>query len=193
MSDHAFDLLRARADRLATARPSYAYLREHGIDFDAVEPMTGGPCLHLVKPVPPLSFDFNPKGSEAIVVEAQDEVGDVIDLVAWTPERPDRWRRLFGTAAALGMAAATSTVTYIEGLPLQLYRTPLEWLQASCDGAVLLDQVEGARWLAWLADLGFASAVAARDERHANEIDAARLAYARTLQRVVLPSSSRAA
>ena len=189
----SFDLLRARADRIATARPSYEYLRANRIDFDTVEPVTGGPFLHRVRAVPPASFAFDPAGAEAVVIEAQDEGGDVLDLISWRPERPDRWRSMFGTAPALGMAAATATATYLDGLPLQIYRIPLEWLQAAGDGAVLLDPLLGAKWLAWLADLGFAQQIAPRDARHAGEVEAARVAYARTLQPMVLPSRRRAA
>ena len=189
----SFDLLRARADRIATARPSFVYLRANGIDFETVEPVTGGPYLNLVRPVGPTSFDFDAGGREALVVEAQDEDGAVLDLVAWLPDKPERWRCLFGTAPALGMGAATATATYVEGLPLQLYRTPLEWLQAAGDGAVLLDPVLGARWLAWLVELGFAQRIAPRDARHAGQVEAARVAYARTLQPIVLPARRRAA
>ena len=189
----SFDLLRARADRIATARPSFVYLRDHGIDFEMVEPVTGGPYLNLVRPVGPTSFEFDASGREAVVVEAHDEAGDVLDLVAWMPERPDRWRAMFGTAPALGMGAATSTMTYIDGLPLQIYRTPLEWLQAAGDGAVLLDPVLGARWLAWLAELGFAQQIAPRDARHAGQVEAARVAYTRALQPMVLSARRRAA
>ena len=70
------------------------------------------------------------------------------------------------------MNVAVQPGTYTFGLPLQIYRTPLEWLQAQCDGIVLLKFEAGLRWL--LDIDGIAEMLALRDDAHAAEIAAAR-------------------
>lgn len=180
-------LFYARFQRIELARPSWRYLRDVGVDFGATEHACGGAFMAHVVATAPMSFDFDPSGGEAIVIEALDESNRCVDLVSWRPSAPHRWRRMFGTAPALGMAAAANPTTYIEGLPLQLFRTPLEWLQSACDGAVLLDRRQGARWLLDLD--GFVDALAPRDDAHAAEIQADRLAIVQR-QCLVVPVSA---
>ncbi len=184
MSSH--DLFNARAALVEYARllPGDRYLRGPGTDFATAEVACGGVFICPVVAVPPRSFMIDEEGGEGVIVEALDEGGRCIDLVTWRPSQPDRWRCLLGVAPALGMAAALNPGTYMAGLPLQLYRSPEEWLRASCDGAVLLDPARGARWLLSLD--GIAGTLAPRDDAHAAEIDAARLALV-TRQRLLVP------
>ena len=180
-------LFEERAALVEHARllPGARYLRETGIDYATAEVACGGVFICPVVAVPPRSFKIVEDGSEAVVVEALAEDGvTILDLVTWRPSQPDRWRTLLGVAPALGMAAAVNAGTYFDDLPLQLFRTPLEWLQARCDGAVLLDPEDGARWL--LSLNGIATTLAPRTDEHAAEIEAARLSLV-TQQRFVVP------
>jgi hypothetical protein len=64
----------------------------------------------------------------------------IADLVAFYPARPAVWWYRTGQGRALGwsrLAHAEAT-----GEPVRLYRTPLDYLRAGGDGAVLLDHLE---------------------------------------------------
>ena len=181
---------RAALVDLARLISGMQYLRETGIDYATAEVACGGVFVAPVLAVPPNSFTISEEGSEGVVVEALAEDGvTVLDLVTWRPSSPHRWRTLLGAAPALGMATAVNPATYFGGLPLQLYRTPLEWLQARCDGAVLLDLKRGARWLLDVDNI--AQTLALRDDAHAAEIQATRIALI-TRQRLVVPVASSA-
>ena len=175
---------RAALVDLARLQAGARYIREAGIDFNVAQVACGGCFIAPVVAVPPRSFTIDESGGDGVVVEALAEDGQCIDLVTWRPSQPERWRTLLGVAPALGMAAAVNPGSYFDGLPLQIFRSPEEWLQASCDGAALLDPERGARWLLSLD--GIAGTLAPRDDAHAAEIEAARLALA-TRQRLVVP------
>lgn len=180
------DLLQARSDFVAMARPSIAYVRQHRLDWSIMEATCGGVFLAPIRPDRHW-FDFDPDGVEAVVIEARgaDSV-EVVDLVAWLPANPGRWWTVLGAATVLGEAFAASPTSGFGGAPLRLHRTPLAWLQAGCDGAVILDPNRGGRWL---MDLDHA-AIAAEDADHAAEIDAMRLATAQR-QPIVIPQARR--
>ena len=89
-------------------------------------------------------FDFTyPKEREAepaAVIEALGaDAATCIDLVAWPLHAPERFASLFGDVVLLGIDRVGSAATYFGGQPLQLYRTPLAWLQAHCRGAVIIN------------------------------------------------------
>ncbi len=67
----------------------------------------------------------------------------LIDMIAWRPDDPTRWWYRTGEGAVLG--TDNLDLAHAEGWPICLARSPLEWLQADCRGAVLLDHCE-ARW-----------------------------------------------
>jgi len=169
------DLTTARLARYTTARiaPAVRYMRKHRIDPDAAEAAVGGCYVCPIIPGPDRSFDIDEDGEESVVVEALAEGGEtVLDLVAWSPGMPDKWWTFCRGAPALGMAAGVNPATFFAGAPLQIYRTPLELLQAACLGVVLLDMVWGTRWLLDIADI--ATSIAPRDDSHAAELETAR-------------------
>lgn len=150
------------------AQPSIRYCRDHGLDWSAVEAATGGVFLVPTRPVRPRSFEFCPGGRLVAMCEVFDEDGEtVIDLAAWSLADPHRFGTMFGRAPALGMAFATNPASGFTGQPLRLFRTPLGWLRAGCQGSVLLDRARGARWL---LDLG-TSKFGAEDDHHAAELE----------------------
>jgi hypothetical protein len=185
------DLVSARLARLVMARlgPDIAYAKANAIDLGAAEAVAG--CL-TVCPVAPRhdgGFDLTEDGIEAVVIEVVGEDYErVEDLLAWLPDRPARWRCMFGTAGALGASAAVNPATYFDHEPLMIFRTPLRWLQAGGLGLVPLDMRWTARFLFAISPM--ASTVACEDDVHAAEIAAARHALVDE-QELVVPAESR--
>ena len=74
-----------------------------------------------------------------MVIEAKGEDGEeVIDLVAWPVADPRDIRTLCGAAPLLGWWNAVSPATYLFSRSLTIHKTPLEWLQADCEGAAII-------------------------------------------------------
>ena len=187
----AVDLLRARADLIAHARPSVSYCRTLGLDWGTIEAAAGGVYMALIRTSGDF-FAFDPQGDEAAVIEVRAaDAWTVQDLVAWYPTAPERWFVAVGDAPALGMAHALNPATYFGRMPLQLHQCPAEWLQTSCHGAVLLDTTAGVEWLYGLPQ---PLTIAVRDDAHAREIDVARrhLGFGRR-HALVVPADSRVA
>ncbi|MDX7950492.1 hypothetical protein P7D22_04770 [Lichenihabitans sp. Uapishka_5] len=180
------DLLLAYADLVEASQPSIAYCREYGIDFAATVPACGGVFLAEVEPH---GRTFEPREGAAIAAWCEalaEDAETVLDVVAWPVEQPAHWWTLSGFAPALGMAHAINGATYSFGGALHLHRTPLAWLQAGCNGAVILDPSVGARWLLDLP----APRIAAEDDAHACEIMRARQALTER-QTIVVPQGRR--
>ena len=77
------------------------------------------------------------------------------DLIAWHPDRPNRWALRAGTAVTLGNAWGS--------WPLPIHRTPLDWLRAGGAGVVILD------WVGAFLRFGD-SPLLAQDLEHGQEI-----------------------
>ena len=141
------ELLLARAELYERADPTaqwLAYIKAERIDARDCCPHCG---LLAVTPCAFFSsrFDFaapdEADAEPAAVIECLgDDGATIIDLCAWPLADPTRFAIMFGTAFALGIERVDNPATYFAGQHLQLYRTPLRWLQAGCDGAVILDQ-----------------------------------------------------
>jgi hypothetical protein len=88
--------------------------------------------------------------------------GYLVDLLAFHPARPDRWALRLGVATWLGSIAPQNC----NPDPVRVWRTPLRWLQADCDGLCLLmkDAVENYRILSGCRS------IMAEDEIHAREL-----------------------
>ena len=124
-------------------------------------------------------------GLPAIVVPVMDGF-ELIDLLAFDPRAPDRWRLRLGAAALLGSDALDNQLL---GKPLNIYRTPLAWLRAGLDGVVILD-FGGA-----FVDLATApNGLVAEDPQHQRELRAAMTERAtRRLPRIAVRSVGREA
>ena len=180
------DLLEARLALLTLARPSHVYCRQHSIAWRETEPACGGVYLAPIMPLPGGRFDFAPDGVEAVVCEAIDPDGiEVIDLVAWSADDPARVWTAIGAAAVLGANVAANPATFAFGRPLRLFRTPLCWLKAGCDGIAILDLDRAVRWLIE-ADV---PVLAAEDDAHAAELHAARVRLIQG-QRILVPEAA---
>lgn len=97
----------------------------------------GALTLAPVEALPDGTFSFSEGNREAVVIAVRDEYGDLADLVAWRPDAPCRWWRRLGAATFAGEYAVRKAAFC--RLPLQVFASPLSWLQADCLGAVVLD------------------------------------------------------
>lgn len=179
-------LLEARMALIEHARPSVGYCRQHGLDWPTIEAACSGVFLAPIRPEPGGRFTFDETGTLAAVVEVLAADGEtVIDIAAWSLTDPTRWRTAIGAAVALGETVAWNPSTYAFGRPLRLFRTPLRWLQAGCDGACILDTKRAARWLQDVPS----STVAAADDGHAIELETLRRALLKE-QTIVVPAEA---
>ena len=133
-------LLAARAELNRRGEPTIDwldYVRNSAIDIATVCRFAGMLAVTHCVFYDHRSFDFaDPAEREAepaAVIEALGDDGEtVVDLVAWPLEAPDRFCSLFGDVSMLGADRVGNPATYFGGAHLQLYKTPLRWLQAGC-------------------------------------------------------------
>jgi hypothetical protein len=115
------------------------------------------------------TYEPMPDGKRAFVVPAvplsNDSLDDDIgDLVAWFPDNPSRWWCRLGAVPFLNFQAVERAAFFRE--PLTLHPTPLGWLRASGEGAVILDpRAHLPLWLGDIASLLFEDATHARQIR----------------------------
>jgi hypothetical protein len=88
---------------------------------------------------------------------------EMVDAVAWRPDRPRTFARLAGVAWCLGEDAVMAAR---HGASLRVLRTPLAWLQAGAEGCVVLD-----RQRAW-PELLSVRRLIADDDAHARDLRA---------------------
>jgi len=85
-------------------------------------------------------FDFAEDGETAAVFEVLDEdAATTIDLCAFSVVDQERFGTAMGSAAVLGETNVTNPARWAFGSVLPIHRRPLEWLQAGCQGVVILD------------------------------------------------------
>jgi hypothetical protein len=143
-------------DGIALARPALATIAVEGDIF--VPDPDGVPAFVLpIRAYGPLSPEA-PEPRETL------HNGSIIDLCAIHPERPGCFALRRGVAEWLGCCAPQ----FLNPDPVRVWRTALSWLQAGCDGLVLLsrDRRDQYRVLSSL------NAIIAEDEVHAAELRA---------------------
>jgi len=81
-------------------------------------------------------YEPTPYGEPAII-QPVIEHDEIVDLLAWSPKQPDRMATRLDYAAVLNLDA----VSYADWhkTPLVVHATALDWLRASCNGAVVID------------------------------------------------------
>jgi hypothetical protein len=152
MPEPDLPLLAARDELLLRADPTLDWLdytRNNAIDIPTVRRFAGLIAVTHCVFFDHHRFDFaDPAEREAepaAVIEALGDDGEtVIDLVAWPIDAPGRFASLFGDVSMLGAERVDNPASYFAGQHLQIYKTPLRWLQAGCAGAVIVDP-HGAR------------------------------------------------
>ena len=106
-------------------------------------------------------FEFHSSGEYAVIVPviAGD---DVVDLLAFDPSKPEEWWYRIGGERLLDGDALGDQLL---GKPLQIYRTPLNWLKGRCDGVVIFDTNRA------FIDLATApNGVVGEDDEHTEEL-----------------------
>jgi hypothetical protein len=128
------------------------------IGNDLYEPDPDGIAV-FVTPV----LTHYPDTPESLDPESAVRCGALVDLVAWHPKCPNRWR--LRTGAATWAGAIPPQLCNPD--PVRIWRTPLGWFQADCTGLCLLssDRPESFRILS--ACVG---GILPEDERHKHEI-----------------------
>jgi hypothetical protein len=164
-------LIAARAefyDRALPHREFQHYVRQNGIELGRISGFAGATGILPVVNCGQGRFDWDAPGQlvQAFICEAYAEDGEtVIDLVAWPIDRPQLVMTMFGRAPLLGLWEAMNPSTYFGGKPLQMHRTPLEWLQAGCRGAAVVRPASAARLL-----FDIDGAMAGKDQRHTRQL-----------------------
>ena len=67
----------------------------------------------------------------------------LIDMLAWRPDDPTRWWCRLGDVGVV-LGADNLDLAHTASLSISFATTPLDWLQADCRGACLLDYCEAA-------------------------------------------------
>jgi hypothetical protein len=140
------------------------------------------PRLDRVVLVADLRFEFarhrHGDNRGAMTFVCRDEIGDPIDMAAWSPPRPVAlW---LGRAAMLG-AENLFGPRMTEGLAV--HASPLEWLRAACRGVVVVDP-ERARGLLHRAQpLEVASIAHGRELRRVMEVKPPKILVSRGLRK----------
>ena len=144
------------------------FVRDNNFDRHELARATGlpSPILATCEFYEQGRFDFIEHGEPVAVIQVLNtSAQDVIDLVAWKISDPEIFGTACGIAAVLGRDQIDNPATYHAGQPLMIHRTPLEWLQAKCRGAVFLNDRTAPRHLA-----DAPGPIAGNDVEHARQI-----------------------
>ena len=148
------------------------YRFEHGINISQVAGHCGCPTVTPITLLPHRRFDLpnpNDETVEGCVIEARAADGEtVIDLVAWPIADPADVRTLCGAAPMVGLWSALNPGTYTFNYPLVVYRSPLAWLNADCEGAAVAVPKLAVQTLLEITDIG--GRIGAQDAAHAGEL-----------------------
>ena len=158
---------------VASLNTNTSMLGKLGIDLNSIYAM--GEVLGLLHITPSTDglYECTEDGKPALIVAALDVpwTGNykptVFDLAAFYPEEPDRWWLRRGEAVVLGqdyIDAARDPNRLTPAEPVPIFRNPLRWLQAGCQGAVLLKPQMAA------VALRDVPAVVAEDEVHGRDL-----------------------
>jgi hypothetical protein len=144
------------------------YVGRHSLELGRISDFAGATGILPVADCGGGRFDWGAPGDmiEAFICEAYAEDGEtVIDLVACPLDRPKYIMTMFGRAPLLGLWEAMNPATYYGGKPLQMHRTPLEWLQSGCRGAAVVRPSLAAPFL-----FNLEGAIAGKDLRHSRHL-----------------------
>ena len=133
------------ADEIATLGDAVAALRDAGVSDQILLPpagICGAFGLDRITPTKAGLYEPAEDGADAIVIGARDH-DDLADLVAWPVAAPTKFYRRIGAAVFLG-EDLIEYAAFVR-LPIQVFASPLSWLRAGCDGAVILDHAADLR------------------------------------------------
>ena len=150
-------------------------LRKFGVPSD-ITPICG---IARVRSHGPF-YEPDPNGNPAIIMPAM-EGGEVADLVAFMPHRPNHFCVRLGACPLLGI---DNMGVWSE--PLRVWRTPIDHLRAGLEGAVVLS------WPGAIPLLRSCSELIPEDTQHGVEIRK-RLSRPIALPKISVPESELAA
>ena len=116
-----------------------AWLQRQGVPEITLQMWPGPVGVAAIETRPLGLFDFAEHGRRAFIqpVLSGPAFSDILDLIAWYPDNPGRcWTRLY-TGVPLGVDQLDHAE--IEGEPLLLHASPLDWLRARGEGVCVLD------------------------------------------------------
>lgn len=138
VSDRMIDL-RAETEHFARGVAKHAgRLQAHGISPEAIAqlgtyaPIGVGP----INPLPGHLFEPSDDGAVHVILPVWEGHG-IVDLIAFNPQRPGRWFWRIGQGWCLSPEQIGRPT--FDMAPLQVWDTPLSWLQNNCQGVCVLD------------------------------------------------------
>ena len=84
------------------------------------------------------TYRVDPEGRLAVVVLVRDRYGEIVDTVAFFPDKPEQGHLRYGDATPI-LGARALAMAAGERRPLTLWETPEHWLINCRGGAVVLD------------------------------------------------------
>jgi len=115
------------------------YFHRHSVDIKTALNLAEPICLHRVRFGWRNIFSFAIDGEPALVLTVHDVDAETeVDLVAWSASNPSKFGTFLGTSGLLGADQIINTASFFGNRPLAVHRTPLGWLQAGCNGIVIL-------------------------------------------------------
>lgn len=118
------------------------WLERQGIDYFDCENLIGPLRTHPVRFLQH-GFDFVDRGPASVIQGVYNENGAALDLVAWSLTEPNKISLFFGDGVMLGANNAATPTLY----PLQVHRSPLNWLRARCTGICILSATNARKTL----------------------------------------------
>jgi hypothetical protein len=144
------------------------YLREQRLELDAITRAVGAVAVIPIVDCGAGRFEFGKPNSDplAFVCEAVGEDGEsVVDLVAWHLTSPEKPLTMLGRVGLIGLANAFNPATFTMGRPLDVHRTPLDFLKAGGKGAAVVDPR-----IAAYEFLDVPGPIAGRDQAHSRQL-----------------------
>ncbi len=166
------ELLRARRELDARARWSREeadYVAANRINPEAVNAHAGLLTVTNCEFFGNGYFAFaDDHGVRSAVIEVYGEDDETsVDICAWALDRAGTFATMFGSDA-LGAARVSNPATWAFGGVLKIFRTPLKWLQAGCQGCCILDHRYVSIWLREAVGYG----IEVEDEEHGLQLAA---------------------
>lgn len=116
------------------------WLNSYDIRLDAITNLVGPVCRHAVTFFAGGRFEYDPFGEQAFCIVLMGEDAETeLDILAWSARDPETFGTLLGQAGLAGATAVTNPASYTGGKACPLWRAPLDWLRAGCEGACVLD------------------------------------------------------
>jgi hypothetical protein len=142
------------------------YARQHDLPLDEINSHAGSFGICNVTFDGCGQFDIDANGIAAVVTHVFGEDDEtIIDLCAWSVDRPETFGTALGRAALLGAARVVNSASWALGQALQVHRQPFDWFKSGCQGVVILDH----RWAGPVL-AGALGPLLAEDAAHARDL-----------------------